>query len=181
MKLSVFSSKGFRLVAVASVAAFGVFGASNGFAAPASTTATTTAEVVTPIAIVKAQDLSFGEFAAGTGGTIVLTTAGAATPTGDVVLTVVGTTTAAQFTVTGQPDANFSITVSDNDLTHTDTTTVMPFVTTHDLDGATQDDPTSGTLDLGTQTLYVGGTLTVAGAQQPGTYTGSITAEVNYE
>lgn len=149
------------------------------FAAPANDTATTSATVVTPIAIAQAQNLSFGEFAAGTGGTVVLTTGGAASPTGDVVLTG-GTTTAAQFTVTGQTGATFSISVTDNDLTHTDTVTTMAFATTHDLDATSQNNPASGTLTGGTQTLYVGGTLTVGNAQTVGVYSGTVTATVNY-
>ena len=176
---SILSSKNFRLAAVASVAALGAFGASNSFAAAVSDTATTSATVVVPIAIAQAQDLSFGEFAAGTGGTVVLTTGGAASPTGDVVLTG-GTAAAAQFTVTGQADASFSISVTDDNLTHTDTVTTMALATIHDLDGASENSPASGTLTGGTQTLYVGGTLTVGNAQTTGVYSGTITAEVNY-
>ena len=177
--LSALSTKNFNKFALASIAVLGVLCASNGFAAPASDTATTTATVVTPIAIVDAQNLNFGEFAAGTGGTVVLTTGGAASATGDVVLTG-GTSTAAQFTVTGQTDASFSIGIADDDLTHTDTVTTMALATTHDLDGTSEDDPASGTLTLGTQTIYVGGTLTVTNAQTTGVYSGTITATVNY-
>lgn len=180
MKSSVFSTKGFRRLVVASAAVLGTAAASHSFAAPASTTATTTATVVTPIAIAKAQDLSFGQFAAGTGGTVVLTTAGAKSKTGDVVLTA-GTSTAAQFTVTGQADASFSIGITDNDLTHsTDALQKMSFVTTHDLGGGAANNPSTGTLTGGTQTIFVGGTLTVGSAQTVGTYNGTVTAEVNY-
>ena len=108
-----------------------------------------------------------------------LTTGGAASATGDVVLTG-GTATAAQFTVTGQADASFSIGIADDDLTHTDNVTTMVLATTHDLDGTSQDNPASGTLTLGTQTIYVGGTLTVGNAQTTGVYSGTITATVNY-
>jgi hypothetical protein len=184
MKTSFNSSKNFSFkkscaVAVAAAAVLGALAAPNVFAAAASDTATTSATVITPIAIVDAQNLSFGEFAAGTGGTVVLTTAGAASPTGDIVLTG-GTSTAAQFTVTGQADTTFSIGVTDNDLTHTDEVTTMALVTTHDLDGATGDNPATGTLTLGTQTIYAGGTLTVASAQSAGVYSGIVTATVNY-
>ncbi|QIB67074.1 DUF4402 domain-containing protein [Kineobactrum salinum] len=174
-----FSFKKSRAAAVTAAAVLGVLAAPNVFAAAASDTATTSATVVTPIAIINAQDLSFGEFAAGTGGTVVLTTAGAASSTGDIVLTG-GTSTAAQFTVTGQDDATFSIDISDNDLTHEDTVTTMALVTTHDVDGSTGDNPVTGTLTLGTQTIYAGGTLTVASAQSAGIYSGTITATVNY-
>lgn len=148
--------------------------------AQVSDTATTSATVVEPIAIVNAQDLSFGEFAAGTGGTVELTSGGVASRgTGDIVVTG-GTATAAQFTVTGAADASFEIAISDNELTHTDTSTTMALVTNHDLTGSAGDDPATGTLTGGTQTIYVGGTLTVANAQIDGVYSGTITATVNY-
>lgn len=179
MKLIKFSVKSSCTFALASVAVLGALSASNVFAAAASDVAATSATVVTPIDITQAQDLDFGEFAAGTGGTVVLTTAGGASPTGDVVLTG-GTSAAAEFTVTGQADASFSIGVADNNLTHTDTVTTMALATTHDLDGTSENNPASGTLTLGTQTLYVGGTLTVGNAQTVGVYSGTITATVNY-
>lgn len=179
MKLSTFSVKNSCKLALVSVAVLGVLGTPGVFAAAVNDTATTSATVVTPIAIVDAQNLDFGEFAAGTGGTVVLTTGGAASPTGDVVLTS-GTGAAAQFTVTGQADASFSIGVADDNLTHSDEVTTMALVTTHDLDGVSENNPASGTLTLGTQTLYVGGTLTVGNAQTVGVYLGTITATVNY-
>ena len=179
MKLSTFSKKDFRKVALASAVVLGTFAASQSFAAAVNDVATSSATVVEPIAITKTQDMSFGEFSAGTGGTVVLTTASAASETGDVVLTG-GAASAARFTVTGQTDASFSIGVTDNDLTHTDTTTIMTLATVHDLDGSTGDSPASGTLALGTQTLYVGGTLTVVANQLPGVYSGTVTATVNY-
>lgn len=177
-----FHSKGFRRAALASVVAMGAFGASQAFAAAQSDSSTTSATVVEPITIVSAQDLAFGQFSAGTGGTVVLTTAGAVSPTADVVITG-GTSTAAQFTVNGQTDAAFSIAVTDNDLTFNDGTSdhVMTFAPTHDLNGTAGDNPASGTLTGGTQTIYVGGTLTVGDAQAPGLYAGTVTAEVNYE
>jgi spore coat protein U-like protein len=153
---------------------------SSVFAAAASDTATTSATVVTPIAINDAQNLSFGEFSAGSGGIIVLSTSGAAlTTTGDVVLTG-GTAVAAEFTITGEADATFSISISDDDLTHTDAVSTMPLATTHDLDGVSGNNPASGTLLLGAETIYVGGILTVGNAQTVGVYSGTITATVNY-
>ena len=177
--LSVLFTQNIYRFALTSIAVSGALCTPNALAAPASDTATTSATVVTPIAIVDAQNLNFGEFAAGTGGTVVLTTGGAASATGDVVLTG-GTATAAQFTVTGQADASFSIGIADDDLTHTDNVTTMALATTHDLDGTSQDNPASGTLTSGTQTIYVGGTLTVGNAQTTGVYSGTITATVNY-
>lgn len=174
-----FTFKKSCMFAVSAFAVIGALTASSVFADAAIDSATTSATVVTPIAIVDAQNLDFGEFAAGTGGTIVLTTAGAAEATGDVVLTG-GTSSAAQFTVTGQADASFSIGIADNDLTHAVEETSMALATTHDLDGTSGNNPASGTLTLGTQTIYVGGTLTVGNDQEVGLYSGTITATVNY-
>lgn len=182
MKNSIYSAKSTYTLGLASALVLGALVTSNVFAAAASDTATTSATVVTPITIVDAQNLSFGQFAAGTGGTVVLTTGGAASATGDVVLTG-GTKAAAKFTVSGQADATFSIGISDNELTHTTITTTPPtmaLATKHDLDGSTGNSPASGTLTLGTQTIYVGGTLTVASTQAVGAYSGTITATVNY-
>jgi hypothetical protein len=165
--------------AAGAFAMVGALTASNVFAAAASDSATTSATVVTPIDITVAQNLTFGEFAAGTGGTVVLTTGGAASVTGDVLLTA-GTPAAAQFTVTGEADETYSISIVDDDLTHTDTTTVMALAITHDVDGSSEDDPAVGTLTLGTDTIYVGGTLTVGSGQLVGVYSGTITATVNY-
>lgn len=150
------------------------------FAASPGATATTSATVVVPIAIVDTRNLSFGELAAGTGGTVVLSTSGvASTIAGDVVLTG-GTGAAAEFTITGQADANFSIDIADDDLTHTDTLTTMPFATIYDFDRGSADSPAASTLMAGEQTLYVGGTLVVGDGQAPGVYSGTVTATVNY-
>src|SRR5687767_6245522 len=89
--------------AVSAFAVLGALTASNVFAAADS--ATTTAQVVTPIAITDSQNLNFGQFAANTGGTVVLTTAGVASPGGTVVLTDDSAAAAAEFTVTGQANA----------------------------------------------------------------------------
>src|SRR5690554_284400 len=179
MKPSSFSKKDFHKVALTSAIALGGFAASYSFAAPVSDTATTAATVVAPIAIAQAQDMGFGEFAAGDGGTVTLTTAGVLTPGGDVVVTgTTPTTTAAQFTVTGVADATFSLGITDDDLSSGANT--MALATVHALDASSQDSPATGTLTGGTQTIYVGGTLTVAADQAPGAYTGTVTATVEY-
>jgi spore coat protein U-like protein len=45
---------------------------------------------------------------------------------------------------------------------------------------ATSGTVSSGTLTGGTQTIFVGGSLTVAANQAPGTYSGTVTATVDY-
>ena len=88
------------------------------FAQGVSTTATATATIVTPLAIARNADLSFGDLAVNaTPGTVALTAAAAPvrTPLGGVSL-VTGATaiTAARFTVTGASGAAYTIALPAN-------------------------------------------------------------------
>lgn len=173
-KHSIFTSNVFRLA----VLALAMVGA--GSATAASTPADSSGTVVIPINIAKVTDLIFGSFAAGgTAGTVTISTSGARTKGGGVTL-VGDDRGAAQFTVTGATGLNFGISLSGTTLTSgTDT---MTFVPVSDLSGAntTSGAVASGTLTGGTQTLYVGGALAVAVNQPAGTYTGQLTATVEY-
>lgn len=133
-----------------------------------------TAEVVAPITLthVSGAELSFGTFTAGAGGTVVVTQAGAGSATGDVVLLTGSTESADEFTVAGDANRSFSITVNDDVITHTNGTDTMAFTT---------DAATSGTLDAsGADSFTVGGTLTVGANQEPGDYAGTYLVEVAY-
>lgn len=172
-----------RRVALVLGAAF----AAAAFALPspghaATTTAASSGTVVTPIAITKTADLSFGKFAAGAGGTITVSTSGARTASGVVPLTA-STTTAAKFDVTGENSATYSISFSGSTTTLTSGSDTMAFALVSDLSGAnaTSGSVTSGTLDgSGKQSIYVGGELTVGASQPPGSYTGSVNVAVEY-
>lgn len=147
----------------------------------ADATATSTSTVVQPIAITKAADLAFGRFAALTGGTVTISTSGARTVTG-TVLPMSGTATAAaKFDVTGEPDATYSISLN-APATLSSGSDTMAFATVSDLTGAntTSGNVTTGTLTGGAQSIYVGGVLTVASAQAPGSYSGNVVATVEY-
>ena len=143
-----------------------------GFAASSfaqvTATASTTANIITPIAITKTVDMNFGNIAGSPtlGGTVVLPTAGARTLTGGVTLPVVtGTVTAASFTVTGEGSSTYSITLPSSAITLTGpsgTMTVQNFVSTPSSTGA---------LTSGSQQVKVGATLNVSAAQGAGTYT----------
>ncbi len=58
----------------------------------------------------------------------------------------------------------------------------MAFTTVSDLVGGaiTSGNVTSGVLTAGTQSIHVGGELVVGAAQAAGTYTGSVSATVEY-
>jgi hypothetical protein len=147
--------------------------------AQVSATATTSANVITPIAITKTVDLNFGNIAVSPtiAGTVVLAPAGTRTKTGGVTLpAVAGTVTAASFTVTGLGTSTYAITLPGTiTLTGTPsgTMTVSTFVSTPSGTGA---------LSAGSQVLQVGGTLNVAAAQAAGVYTNTtdMTVTVNY-
>ena len=147
--------------------------------AQVSSTANTSATVITPIAISKTVDMNFGNIAVSptVAGTVVLIPAGTRTKTGGVTLpAVTGTVTAASFAVTGLGTSTYAITLPGTiTLTGTPsgTMTVGTFVST----------PSgTGTLVAGAQTLLVGGTLNVAAAQPAGVYTNTtnLTVTVNY-
>jgi len=147
--------------------------------AQVTATASTPANIITPIAITKDIDMNFGNIAVSPtlGGTVVLPTTGVRTKTGGVTLPVVtGTVTAASFTVTGEGSSTYSITLPTSAITLTGpsgTMTVDNFVST----------PSStGTLSSGTQEVKVGATLNVAAAQAAGTYTNAsdLFVTVNY-
>jgi hypothetical protein len=147
--------------------------------AQVSATATTSANVITPIAITKTVDMNFGNIAVSPtiAGTVVLAPAGTRTKTGGVTMpAVAGTVTAASFTVTGLGTSTFAITLPGSiTLTGTPsgTMTVDNFVSTPSGTGA---------LSAGSQVLQVGGTLNVAAAQAAGVYTNTtdMTVTVNY-
>ncbi len=136
----------------------------------ASATAKVTATVVTPIQITKTTDLSFGNIVAGTSrGTVKIETDNSHTLSGDVALPTSspGTITAAQFTVSGLPNASYSIAVPASlIITRQGGTEIMV------VDNITTTPTTSGTLsENGEQTIKIGATLHVEANQAEGLYT----------
>ncbi len=155
--------------------------AAAGSAVAAVATATSTSTVVTPIAITKAADLSFGSFAAGASvGTVTVSPNGTRAVSGGVSA-MGGTVTAARFNVVGQSGMNYSITLGGS-ATLSDGTNNMAFTSISDLAGGaiTSGNVTSGTLTAGSQSIFVGGELAVAANQPAGTYSGTVTATVEY-
>jgi len=144
-------------------------------------TATASATIITPIAINKTVDLNFGNISvSATGGTVILapSLAGARSTTGGVTLpTVTGTFTAAKFVVTGLGNSTYSISLPAAPISLSDGASHTMAVGTF-----TSTPSTTGALTAGTQDVYVGVTLTVAGLQAAGLYTNStdLTVTVNY-
>lgn len=173
-------TKPFSTTLKLAVAAAAVAVAPSSFAANAVASGAGT--VVQPIAITAAGNLEFGKFAAVTGGTVTVSTSGARTVGGSVLAMTGVSTTAAKFDVTGEADATFSISLSAPANLSTGGGDTMAFATVSDLTAANTitGNATSGTLTLGAQSIYVGGILTVASSQAPGTYNGNITATVEY-
>lgn len=169
------SSRAGKAALLAAVFAGAGLGAHQAHAADA--TANGTAEVITAIGIAKNADLRFGKFAASTGGSVVMTAAGARSKTGAVVLSTIDAGGAASFTVSGAASATYAVTLPS---TATLTGPGSP-AATMSVGTFTSTPSGTGTLSTGgSQTLTVGGTLTVASAQAVGSYTGTFTVSVEY-
>lgn len=143
----------------------------------AEATSSASAEVMTPIAISNTAALRFGKFSALTGGTVVISAAGARSATGAVVLSSTNAGGAASFSVTGDNNATYAITLPNSaTITHgVDNTKTMSIGT------FTSNPSGTGTLSAGgAQTLSVGATLTVGNAQTTGSYSGTFDVSVEY-
>lgn len=125
--------------------------------------------------------LSFGSFAAGTGGTVSVSAGGARTKSGSVILASQGgVAAAAQFTISGTPSASFTITLpADGTVFLSDGASGSMA-----LNGFTSNPPNTASAGLlsggGTATISVGATLTVGSSQTPGSYSGNFSVTVNY-
>ena len=145
--------------------------------AQSSATATSSANIVTPILITKHQDMNFGNVAVNstTAGTVVLTPEGTREKTGGVTLpATTGTVTAAQFNVAGANGYTFAITLPTTDLTITNATSQ-----TMTVNNFTSTPSATGTLSgSGAATINVGATLNVAAGQAAGLYQNTLGFEV---
>lgn len=145
-----------------------------------SATASASATIITPISISKDVDLNFGNVAvsASSAGTVLYTAAGVRSATGGVSLpATTGSPTVASFTVTGQDNYTYSITLPASATTIDDGNSHTMTVDTW------SSNPTpTGTLSSGTATVTVGATLHVAAGQATGSYTSSspFSVLVNY-
>ncbi len=149
----------------------------SAYAASGNTSTTSgavAADIVAPIVLTHTTGsaLNFGKFTVGSGGTVVVTAAGAGSVTGSVNFVPGGNTvTADAFTVTGDDNRSFSIATTNSTITNG--TKTMAFTTK----ASATTEKLSAT---GTATFTVGGTLTVVGTETPGSYTGSYSATATY-
>lgn len=123
--------------------------------------------------------LSFGAFTAGAGGSITVAPGGGRMKTGSVILVnQAGTASAAQFTISGTPNAVYVISLPIDGTT---------FLTdggsgSMALNSFTSSPSVTGVLSGGgTQTINVGATLSVSNLQGTGAYSGAFQVTVNYQ
>ena len=162
------------------IAAIAIVSANSSFA-QATATASASATIITPITIVKTVDMNFGNVAvsASLAGTVVMDPLGVRSTGGGGGVTLpatTGTVAAASFTVSGQANYTYAITLPGS-------CTISSSGNTMTVNGFTSNPATTGTLSAGgTQTLTVGATLNVAAAQASGTYTNAtgVPVTVNY-
>jgi hypothetical protein len=166
-----------RTLKLALVSAFMVGSMGIGINSHAATaSADGTATVIEAMGITKKADLRFGKFAAGTGGTVVMSTAGGRTKTGGVTLSSLDAGGAASFAVTGDTTATYAITLPSSAVTITRT----GFTETMSVGTFVSDPSGTGQLTSGAQTLLVGATLTVGSGQVAGAYAGAFSVSVDY-
>lgn len=127
-----------------------------------------------PLAIQKVYNLQFGSVAAGSiDGTVVMSPAGVRTASGGVTLSNVNHGTAASFSVTGDSNATYAITLPASVVLSNGSNTMV-------VDTFTSEPSGTGQLSSGSQTLRVGATLHVAADQAPGSYEGTFEVSVSY-
>jgi hypothetical protein len=163
------------LAGVAIIATLG--NVSIAYAASGNTSTATgsaSATVIAPIVLTHTSgaSLNFGKFTTGAGGTVVVTSGGTGSVTGDVGLVPGSTNSADAFSLTGDNSRNFGITTTGGSITNGSSS--MTFTTAPSAASGT-------TSSTGAATFTVGGTLTVGTGLVTGAYTGTYTATVQYQ
>ncbi len=163
-------NKKFLLVAGLAMTSAGIYSPA---VMAAATTGSSTARVVQAMTITAANALAFGDILSGASGNVILDTANGVTGS----LATTGTRTSGSFTLTGAASAVYTVTL-DASTTITDGTDTM------NVTGINHDSGLLGTRTLsagGADTLSIGGTLTVAGTEAVGSYSGTYNVTVDYE
>ena len=134
--------------------------------AQVSASATATARIMTALSITKNVDMNFGYLGSSTtSGTVTLSPVGSRTESGGVSLFPGGTVSAASFSVAGDPNTSYAITLPSGDHTISSGGNNMT------VNAFTSSPSGTGLLDgSGNQTLTVGETLNVDANQANGIY-----------
>ncbi len=147
-----------------------------------TSTAAASLKILIPLSIVNDTDLNFGNMlSSNLAGTVKLTPAGGRTRTGGTTFlpSLPGTVSAAQFTVTGQPNASFTITVPANNtvkLSKSGALDMKVQTFKHSLTSASSRKLSSS----GIKTFTVGATLNININQAAGFYLGTFNVTVAY-
>ena len=138
-------------------------------------TASASANVITPMTIAEDTPLHFGDVSVGAGGgDVILAPGGGRLVTGDAEAVTGGANTAGQFTITGVAGKMYTLTYPAAAVDISGGTGIM------DVDTFTDD--SAGTIPGGgTETFNVGATLTIGGSQPAGLYSNTYTLTVNYQ
>lgn len=126
----------------------------------------------------RTQDLSFGAFAAGMGGTVTISPQSARTASGDVILIGRSAGSPASFDVSGSANATYQIALP------ADGTAILTGSNggSMSLSSFASSPSGQGQLNMaGTQTLHIGATLAIGSNQAPGPYSGSFSVTVVFE
>jgi len=144
------------------------------------------ANILTALTITENEAMHFGTLGvlAGTGGTVVVSTAGVRSATAGVTLSSMAPLfSLAQYTVTGEPAYTYAITLpTDITITHTNGTNTMLIdeLLAKSASG-TEAWAATGTLDgSGSETFTIGATLNVSAGQLAGVYAGTFDVTVAY-
>jgi len=130
-----------------------------------------------PITISNTEPLAFGKFAAGTGGSVLVSTSGARSATGGVVLLSSDPGASARFEVAGDANLTYAITLPANGSASLSNGGGQSMSLT---DFASSPASTGLLSALGRQTVSVGARLNVGPNQQSGSYSGSFIVYVDY-
>jgi hypothetical protein len=127
------------------------------------------------ITIVNSQALSFGKFVAANG-TLTVSPGGMRSVSGAIVLLQTGPGQAAQFVVTGDPDAVYSVSLPIDGIV-----AITNGGSSVAVNGFASNPASTGVLPLsGTQILNVGARLEVTAGLTPGAYSGTFSVVVDY-
>jgi len=153
----------------------GTLGSALAANAQATATATSSATIVSPIAIAKVADMNFGNIGIdeNNAGVVTLSAGGDRSKSGGVSLPATsGTVAAASFEVTGQPNYTYAITLPNSLVIASGDNTMI-------VNAFTSSPAATGTLSAaGAQTVNVGASLNVGAGQAEGTYTSTTPFEV---